>query len=840
MARLSRRIVFRAPLALGALGALVAAGTAAAFIRLTDLSGGPIRWGSQPVAYVIHASGSDDLAGDERDDVAIRLAFEAWGALPTSTLRFVEDATPARRNGSKAHANDAVNLVFFDETNATGFFSGNSYIIALTPIFFDGSGNIRDADIVFNGRDHTFSTDLRAGTYDIQNVATHEVGHLAGLDHTGVYGATLVPFAFEQETRLRSISNDERAAVESIYPGPGAPGGRILGRVLFDGGGAVRGAHVVATDAATGEPRASAVTNANGDFALSALPGGSYWVLVEPLDGPTADANLQLDGIDADFTTSFYGGIASRATLSLPDGGLVDLRAQPLRVRGRTGFNIDGVSGGRAQVRRGTTVTIQLTGSGLVNGLEVEVPGPGLRLSLDDPNRTRLGSGGAFQATADANAPVGLRDIYVYRGAGANREMVALPGGLEIVAAAPHVLGAIPTSGPSAGGEQVTISGAGFQPGARVLFGDGLAPQVTFVSDTALVATTPPHAVGSVAVTVINPDGQQDVRPSTYTFTGNPQLSGVSPAQGPSAGGAPVALFGSQFAAGAQVFFDTAAASGVVVSDGGRRIDCVAPGGALGPVDVTVRNPDGAADTLTNGYTYIAPRLDSIAPSSGSEAGGTTVALKGDGLSPNMTVLFGRNHASGVQFVSQAEIRASTPAGSGTVDVTVLATDGLSDSLPDAFRYVAGNDPVVSAIFPASGPASGGTDVIVFGNNFEAGARLFIGANEARDVLVLSTTEIRARTPAGAAGPADVRVVNPSTLTGTLYGGFTYLVGGGTSGSSGSRSGGGGGGGCAARPAGAAGAAGFPALLPHLLGLAALAIIRRRVRAGSPPRAGRD
>jgi hypothetical protein len=825
MKQLSTKVVKGAPIAFFVLGALASGTTALAFIRLTDQGGAPIRWASQPVRFAIHASGSKDLPQDARDDAAIRLAFETWGSIETSSLRFSEVTLPSIRNGPKRHENDGVNLVFFDEDNSSSFFDAGSGIIAITPVFFDGSGNLIDADIVFNGRDHHFSTDLSPGTYDIQNIATHEIGHFVGLDHTGIYGASLIPFAFQQETRLRSLSSDERAAVESLYPGPGAASGQILGHVNFGQRGC-NGAHVVVTDAVSGEPRASAISDPSGDFAIRGLPAGSYRLYVEPLDGPTADENLQRNGIDTNFTTVFFGGVASPATLSLASGATLDLRSQPLRVTPRSDFNITGVSNGQAQVLRGTTINFQLSGTGLSTGLEVEVPGPGVRLSVDDPNHGKLSSQGTFRVTIDPNAPPGLHDIYIYRNS--RTEMVALPGGLEVRLPPPTVFGAVPSNGPASGGNQVTITGNGFVKGARVVFGDEVAPAVAFVSETALVATAPGHEVGPVTVVVVNPDGQQGAKSAAYSFTGEPQIASVFPASGPTAGGVPVAIFGSQFGSGARVRFDLALATGVVVSDQGRRIDCVTPVGTLGPADVTVENPDGGTASAPAAYTYIAPRLDSVTPASGSTAGGTVVSLEGDGLSPGMRVDFGAARAASVEFVSQQKIRATTPPGEGTVDVTVVSRDGLSDSLPGAFRYLAGADPIVSAITPDHGPERGGTGVIIFGSNFEIGAKVEIGGAPARDVAVVSPSEIQAKTPPGHVGPADVRVTNPSSLSGALFGGFTYeaLAAGSTKTSG---AGGGGGGGCAHAPAGNAAAG--PGLAPSLLLVLSLVIIRRRVRA---------
>jgi hypothetical protein len=66
------------------------------------------------------------------------------------------------------------------------------------------------------------------------------------------------------------------------------------------------------------------------------------------------------------------------------------------------------------------------------------------------------------------------------------------------------ITGLSPTSGPEAGGSEVTITGAGFTPGSeglRVLFGGVAATSVDCLSTSECVAITPVHRRGKVKVT---------------------------------------------------------------------------------------------------------------------------------------------------------------------------------------------------------------------------------------------------------------------------------------------------------------------------------------------------
>jgi hypothetical protein len=82
--------------------------------------------------------------------------------------------------------------------------------------------------------------------------------------------------------------------------------------------------------------------------------------------------------------------------------------------------------------------------------------------------------------------------------------------------------------------------------------------------------------------------------------------------------------------------------------------------------------------------------------------------------------------------------------------------------------------PSISSVFPVSGPAAGGTTVILSGANFQSSATVTFGGTAATSVNVTSSTSISVVTPAHAAGAVDVVVKNPDNQTGTLTGGFTF------------------------------------------------------------------
>jgi hypothetical protein len=170
----------------------------------------------------------------------------------------------------------------------------------------------------------------------------------------------------------------------------------------------------------------------------------------------------------------------------------------------------------------------------------------------------------------------------------------------------------------------------------------------------------------------------------------------------------------------------------------------------------------------------ILPTVTSVSPNSGPTTGGTAVTITGTNFAAGATVTFGTTAATNVAVVNSATITATAPAGSaGAVTVTVTVS-GQSASLASGFSYTL--PPTLTSVSPNSGSTAGGTAVTITGTNFAAGATVTFGAAAATNVAVVSGTEITATTPAGSAGAVTVTVTNPGAQSGSLAGGFTYVV----------------------------------------------------------------
>lgn len=220
---------------------------------------------------------------------------------------------------------------------------------------------------------------------------------------------------------------------------------------------------------------------------------------------------------------------------------------------------------------------------------------------------------------------------------------------------------------------------------------------------------------GTIVATVANRD---DVNPAnnvaSYTVNGAqqppvipaaPVVSGIDTTTGPGAGGTVVTVTGSNLDTGFVLFGNDNSTSASCTS---TSCTATSPGGS-GTVPVTVVTPGGSANAPT-GFTYTgapppppaAPVVSSVNVHNGPAAGGTSVAVIGSNLSGG-SILFGGTPATHVSC-GPSFCTSTSPAGTGTVDVTVTTAGGTSaTSSADQFAYDAAPPPPPANLVPNAG-----------------------------------------------------------------------------------------------------------------------------------------
>ncbi len=367
----------------GSLEAIVNSGTAIL----------PIAWSPRaiPISWVINEQGVVNNCDDgnptcvggvspvtlQRAIDSLQAGFDAWEAIPTSTVTF----TFAGTSSQSAIGLDALHLITWADTNPS-FCGGGT--VAVTPstsltaqltvtdsnrdlnadgivdllpsIYPSGTvlpaGTMVDADMAWCPASNDYTDELidtTTFTFDIVGVGTHEIGHFIGASHSSLISpvSTLLPFVDTRanfNSAIRTLSPDDIASASRIYPAPGFATdlGTITGQLRFPGTTTpAAGVSVTAFNVATGEmtvqvfsvSQFTATSSAPGSFRIDGLPPGSYRVGIEYFDSTTGIGGFG----DADWwdnnrynTTVFNGNVARGAArpefVSSPETGDDDLQ----------------------------------------------------------------------------------------------------------------------------------------------------------------------------------------------------------------------------------------------------------------------------------------------------------------------------------------------------------------------------------------------------------------------------------------------------------------------------------------------------------------------------------
>ena len=147
------------------------------------------------------------------------------------------------------------------------------------------------------------------------------------------------------------------------------------------------------------------------------------------------------------------------------------------------------------------------------------------------------------------------------------------------------------------------------------------------------------------------------------------------------------------------------------VSDDQHLTATVPIGATTGKIRVTTSDGVG---TSVNGFVVpVNPTISSFSPSSGSP--GTAVTIGGSGFTGVNGVKFNNSSAT-FNFVSDAQVMTTVPAGATTGKVTVTTSSGTATSASNFTVSGSSSAPTISSLSPSSGVV--GTSVTINGNHF--------------------------------------------------------------------------------------------------------------------------
>ncbi len=243
-----------------------------------------------------------------------------------------------------------------------------------------------------------------------------------------------------------------------------------------------------------------------------------------------------------------------------------------------------------------------------------------------------------------------------------------------------------PSSGASAGGDQVALACTGLHYGVEVRFGPAVAEVVATHAEAGwLEVVAPAGAPGTADVTVTSPFDEVVVgQPWTWLAPSPVSVATVTPGAGPVGGGTELVVKGAGFGPGAKVFVGGVPATQVVV-EGPGQLAARTPPGSPGGADVrVVVGPDEG--TLGNAFQYLtgALSLDLVTPPMAAQAGGTWLRVYGSDFPHDARVFVGDVEAPLIARVSSAELHVRSPRLEvGTWDARVVGATGEA-TLPAA------------------------------------------------------------------------------------------------------------------------------------------------------------
>lgn len=152
------------------------------------------------------------------------------------------------------------------------------------------------------------------------------------------------------------------------------------------------------------------------------------------------------------------------------------------------------------------------------------------------------------------------------------------------------------------------------------------------------------------------------------------------------------------------------------------------------------------------------PSLSSLSPDEGPPAGGTEVTITGTELGSTTQVDFGTTPTGSFHVESPTEVKATAPAGSEAVDVTVTTAHGTTTvSNSDQYFYAA--LPTVTGV---TGYAKPGEHAEIQGTNLGNVTAVHFGSVAVTSFKVLDSHTLEMQAPVGVKGIVHVTVTNPT------------------------------------------------------------------------------
>ena len=186
-------------------------------------------------------------------------------------------------------------------------FGTTSSSIATNYYWYSGS-NLVESDIILNASLYSFSTTGSAGTYDIQSIMTHELGHALNLrDLYGTPDADKIMYGYGSlGATKRNLTSGDNSGIQYIYGTGGTlPDYTISGLITY-GGVPMSGVLV----SMTGSSSQSLTTSTGGNYSFPGLIRGNYTITPTKTGYMFSPASQTFSALGSNQTQNFTASIA--------------------------------------------------------------------------------------------------------------------------------------------------------------------------------------------------------------------------------------------------------------------------------------------------------------------------------------------------------------------------------------------------------------------------------------------------------------------------------------------------------------------------------------------------
>ncbi len=171
-----------------------------------------VKWSALPVAYVINPTNPSGLS-EAFVISAVSTSAEVWDV---ATSKELFNNAYAVDYGAHYGVQNYVNAIVF------GDYADNN-VIAVTSVWFSRrSKQIVEFDMLFNVKYVWGDATVNSSVMDLQNIATHELGHSVGLSDlytSSCSAVTMYGYSSNGETSKRTLEQPDVAGLQKMYGG---------------------------------------------------------------------------------------------------------------------------------------------------------------------------------------------------------------------------------------------------------------------------------------------------------------------------------------------------------------------------------------------------------------------------------------------------------------------------------------------------------------------------------------------------------------------------------------------------------------------------------------------